>query len=685
MFPAVNFLTSQTTMEHWHVLVIVLLAMLVLMCIIKMLPKFMCSEGFQVEEETHRKIVSAFFDVNGDNPSKEDIDAINDKLNSGEINEEGLKEAVEQLMDSKRTELASDHIKLGDPEWIYGKLGFMTIAVPFTVSFTGTDDNPNVELLVSIDSLGTNLSGAVLDDGSELKKRVAGASSYKLDVPATSSGKITLNQSRKRDVFLRVSAEDEEASRNYESPHKEYPPENSNSNFINVDVAVRAGNEITLPFSIESIGSSLEFRWKAPRKSTVIKDVIAGDGAIPYKHTSPDAIKFNLPESVKEGKVVLQQTLGKHHAVSGWFIASDEVQYFSIAGEDVAEEELPDSKPDTLTRVSDTKSDMVDMDVFPLPDAPVDTKMIKVSPKIVFDIPKATKLNRKSNNYKVEVPFELRFDAGDLHDGNDDLVLTWDLDPATTIFRSIKHGEKETKSPNSMLAMDKFTLNLRPEESPLILVFEQPMGRRPFRVNLAYAGDTTSMMISGLPSEKKSAGMIGVTRPIDFKGQPAPRFTDVHETAEERVKALYTSKGGKPDDQTIKFLMNKYFEWGGDMKRIENLVSTILTMTDGEDEDSDAIRKAIASLEAGTSPGEVKQALKNWREYEMNRAMWRPDESSVGAAGATALNRPWGPVASTLAKPHGTDQPTIPANAVSDFSVAPGYSSEIVGQGHWMF
>ena len=117
-----------------------------------------------------------------------------------------------------------------------------------------------------------------------------------------------------------------------------------------------------------------------------------------------------------------------------------------------------------------------------------------------------------------------------------------------------------------------------------------------------------------------------------------------------------------------------------------NIVATITTVAEGDDDKALAVQQAIKTMEAGATPGEAKEALKNWKDYETHKAMWRPDENRAGLPGASALKRPWGEVAKDLAGGfQGHSLPAVAANSASDFNVYPGTSEGMMGQSGWMF
>lgn len=689
---------------------------------------FSKTERFEAEEddapipefrpEVFTNIINAFFETRGNKPSPGELRTIAEMIEAGELNgndaaevnskvrkmagapveseEEGGAGGGDQNDPSPKS---SKNIEIGEAQWTFGRLGFSTITVPYSIKFPVDAPDASSVLEVKVHAPAKSTFVSSLDmDGEPAPKRTTGSTTYEFTIIGTTRGEIKLVQSAQQtDFSLRLSYRGEGTERLFHSPEESFPPDDANSPNVILGQAQRVQRRVRIPFEIvqrREGDTDLRVVWRAPGRTTFFNEVELTGITTPVESraVSANAWDTSLLGSARTGIIDIQQTPGGRGApeFTLWAKYGDDVTSIVVPGDYSDEFETGDAPtlPEATTPVEETVDDMVDLDAFPHRQRqPVQTRVTSASHRIQFDIPTVQRVSHKSMGYVLRVPFRLMFARGEVPGGTK-LRVSWDLDPATTQLRYLKHADREIPPTRPMETLDALeAVAEAPTSEPSVLVFDQPLGRRAISLTLAYAGESTTVLLAGSQSEARGAGFVGQKKPIDFDGNPPIRFTDVHESAEERVRALYkTNAGVPPDEQTTKFLMSKYFEWDGDLARVSNLVSTISTVVtaDPGDDMAAAVQRAIASLEAGASPGQTKDALKHWKEYETHRAMWRPDQSNAGYPGATSLKRPWSDAAVALAEGHSSDLPAVAANTTA-FDVAPGQSQDMIGQGHWMF
>ena len=672
-------------------------------------------EGFELEAAAYAKVVDAFFEAGGDNPTVEQMDRVSEMADAGELDltdQQAILEAVRGIIgagagagdEESQKENESDNIELGEPSWVFGKLGFTTITVPYRLKFPpdadGGSEAPTVlKALVTAPGRSTFVSSASMG-GVPAPKRTTGPNSYEFTVLGDAVGEIKLTQSDDQASFsLTLEYRGEKRSRYFEAPEDTYPPDDAESPNVRLGPVKRVNARVRIPFEIAERREGeavLRVMWRAPPRTTFFNEVEQTGLTTPVESRSvgPATWETTLFGNVRTGTIELQQTPGRGGAppFTVWAKYGDDVTAVRVPEDLTSPPESPGDEPtlpDKVTPVLETVDDMVDLDAFPhRTRQPVETRVVSASPRIQLEIPTSERVSPSSEGYVLRVPFRLRFADGEVPEGSK-LRVTWDLDPATTQVRHLVHARREIRPTRPMESMDAFEAVVGvPAAEPSVLVLDQPLGRRAITLTISLAGETSKVMLAGSAAEPRGAGFVGSKRPIDFQGNPQIRFTDVHESAEQRVVALYrTQTGAEPDEQTTKFLMSKYFEWDGDLGRVANLASTISTVVtaDPDDDEAGAVQRAVASLEAGATPGQAKEALKHWKEYETHRAMWRPDQNQGGYPGATALKRPWADEAVLLAEGHSSDLPAVAANSAGAFDVSPGQSQEMIGQGHWMF
>ena len=572
-----------------------------------------------------------------------------------------------------------EKIVIGDAEWSFGRLGFATVYVPFVLD-TGVESGV---LSVTIDGDRFTVLSSVEVNGTDVPKKQMSAGKYEVIVSGRARGVMKLSQSTDKAKFgMVLTFAGGVVGKDFDPPDTTaFPSAEARSNKLSAGPAERRGFTVRIPFTVKDrSGEALGLTWRAPPKTTYFENVRFEGVTIPSNATSANTVTMTLPPTGNSGVVEYQQSDTVEFTV--WIQNGKEMSAVVVPKSSMADMRPPASPPPTVTPVADTGKDMVDLDAFPFAARePIQSRVTAVNTRVLLDVATAERVS--GSGYVVRLPFQLKFGEGEVPDGTK-LSVTWQLDPATTQIRSILHGGKEIRPSLPTTAMDSFDTEASPGKYELVL--DQPLGRRAITITLTYAGERTTVMLEGSASEVKGSGFVGAKVPVNFDGKPSIRFTDVHESAEERVVALYKGESGKePDEQTTKFLIGKYFEWNGDMNRVSNVIASISAMVaDTPDEETRAVQRAIASLESGASPGQAKDALKNWKEYETHRAMWRPDTNQAGYPGATALKRPWSETAIALsegAKPTGV--PAVAANAAVDFDAPVGDTHERLDR--WMF
>ncbi|AUF82386.1 hypothetical protein TetV_294 [Tetraselmis virus 1] len=732
----------------WVLLAITALSVLVLLC----LGKQNNVETFEVnlDSDQFKEVINAFFDVTGDNPTEKQLEEISNLLENGSLEEDQIPEKVKEIakrdgsglpdfddMGNKVSDIPkeidtdgdgipdtidpgpkgtseSEFISIGEADWNFGKLGFTTITVPYKLTFPSkdegvaeADESSVMSVTVVAPSRSTVLTEVMVGDVGAQKALTSDPNRFEFLVKHDAEGTISFTQSEEQMSFsVIVGYRGESSSAEFKAPDDTFPPDDANSPNVVFGKPRRVERRIRIPFKIlprensaaDDIGETIRIMWRAPSKTTFFNRVeFSGqDGAAESVSVGHNIWDTTLVGNSNIGVVELQQTPGENGApaFTMWlkyndYITAIHVPKDTIRSQDIISKTPP--YPPSITPLTKLSEDMVDLDAYPFQQMePIVTNVVSTSPRIVWDISTYEQSSPGSMGYVIKVPLFLKFLENEVPTPST-FRLRFDLDPATTILRHIEHADKMYTPPKTMTNQDTFEADIEPptvNTQKVVAVFDQPSGRRAFGLEAEYVGERTKVLLSGDNSVPKGTGFIGSKRPIDFQNQPQPRFTDVHETAEHRVKAVYKAKTGKfPDEQTLEFLMSKFFESEGDMKRINNLVVTITTVAESEDDEAAAVKKAIASMEAGASPGEAKVALKNWKEFETHKAMWRPDENDRrGAAGATALKRPWGEEAQILAAGFkGERMPSVASNPGRSFQVAPGSSESIMGQADWMF
>ena len=625
----------------------------------------------------------------------------------------GTPSAADKGTPAKGTPAAkgAEPIALGKPRWTYEPAGLTIISVPYSLALSPTGGK-KVALVVTVDApprstllSGLTASGDKLQPLPASGDRPVPTGSYEFMVQPGDSGEITFTQAYEQTSFaVTLSSSGAQATARLNADQYAYPPDDARSENVVFGVPARVDKRVRIPFRLSNRGrregDSFRVTWRAPKKTTFLNRVEFGGqvaGARSVDAQSSDIIRIG---SSTEGIVEMQQTAGANGSPAftiwiehGGDVSAKEVAASLTVDDDSAIRTPP--FPPTVAPLPEVSQDMVDMDAFPFHrKEAMDTKVLSSSPMIEWDLVTAQPVSPGSRGFVVEVPFILKFQREDVPQPTP-LVLNFDLDPATTILREVRHGVKAHAPKKTMTNADTFAVPIDAPDAGsqrLVAVFDQPSGRRAFRLDVGYAGHASAIMLAGDAAVPKGTGFVGSMRPFDFHGSPQPRFTDVHESAEERVRAVYKNHTSTyPDDQTTHFLMSKFFETQGDMSRIQDTVATIAAAVGkngegGNDDSALAVRQAIAAMEAGATPGEAKEALKNWKEYETHKAMWRPDQNKAGLAGAAALKRPWGEVAQDLAGGFsGSGLPAVAANLADDFGVYPGTSEASIGEPAWMF
>lgn len=147
---------------------------------------------------------------------------------------------------------------------------------------------------------------------------------------------------------------------------------------------------------------------------------------------------------------------------------------------------------------------------------------------------------------------------------------------------------------------------------------------------------------------------------FDMKGEnpeaerpmSVPRF-NIREIGKSEAVAIYTKvTGSKPEDAIEEYIVNKYVQWEGDMSRLENLINTMWSIAQAEAEGTDYSANdylyiITKSIDKGYTAAETKLGVKDWIEYETERAMQRPDVNIIGP-GDGMLKRPWAGAAKQL-------------------------------------
>jgi hypothetical protein len=581
-------------------------------------------------------------------------------------------------------------IDIGDAEWTSGRVGFSTIYVPFVLRAKGGP------VTLDIEGGRFTILASVQVDGTDVAKTQVNQNRYEFVAPPTektAKGVLKLSQPSDKEPFsISVRYDNETKKKSFEPPlDTQFPPDTARSDNIDLGPIERTGSKIQIRFSLkERSGDKVRVLWRAPVRSTFFESASFEGQKLAdeqVKSVSSESEKeLMLPPTGKSGTIVYQQTGEVDFRV--WIVHGEGTASLMVP-RGVRDDNEPGDKPTlppTVTPVLETAKNMVDLNAFPFQARePVQSRVLAISKRIELGVPTAERVSNTGTGYVVRLPFELNFSDEEVPPDTK-LVFTWDLDPATTQVRHLARGKAEIRPTTQMSNSSSFETAVRPGED-FELVLDQPLGRRAVSVSVAYAGESTKVLLEGAHPQERSAGFVGSMEPVDFKGNPAIRFTDVHETAEQRVVALYKSESGsEPDEQTTKFLMTKYFEWSGDMKRLGNLAASITTMvSNAPDAESKAVQRAVSALEAGASPAEAADALKHWKEYETHKAMWRPDTTRGGYPGDAAMKRPWAETAVVLSEGHSSDMPAVAENAASMFEVNPGESTKLEGQADWLF
>lgn len=572
-------------------------------------------------------------------------------------------------------------IEIGEAVWTSDRLGLAVINVPFVI-----DSSPGVAL-VTVDGQRFTLLSSIEIGGIDVEKKQLSQTSYEFVVTGKASGVLKLSQSAETEQFsVGIERAGGRAKKTFNPPEVKYPPDDAKSDKVSLGPIERSGSRISVPFSLKPrTGNALRATLRAPPRTVFVESVsLEGDRLTSASDKESD---FIMPPEGSSGKIEIQQTGESEFTL--WLDNGGEVSAILIP-KGVRDDNEPGDKPaipPKVTPVLETTKDMVDLDAFPFrAREPVHSRVIANTKRVELGVATAERVIPSSGmGHVVRLPFALKFTEAEVPKDTN-IVITWELDPATTQVRHLLRGKEEFRPQIPMTKSTSFEANVRPGEG-FELVLDQPLGRRPVTISLGYAGEKTTVLLEGDTPLDRTAGFVGSREPVDFKGNPPIRFTDVHESAEQRVVAMFKSEAGRePDEQTTKFLMSKYFEWSGDMHRLSNLAASIATMvSENKDDESSAVQRAIAALQSGASPGEAKDALKNWKEFETHRSMWRPDTGQGGYAGDTALKRPWGETAVILAEGHSSNTPAVAENAASAFDVVPGESSTLSGQSEWLF
>lgn len=581
-------------------------------------------------------------------------------------------------------------IEIGDAEWASGRVGFTNIYVPFVLRAKGGP------VTIDIEEARFTILASVKVESTDVTKTQVRQNRYEFMAPPTektTKAVLKLSQPSNQEPFsISIRYDNETKKKSFEPPlETQFPPDTARSDNIDLGPVERTGSKIQIPFSFkERSGDNVRIIWRAPARSTFFESASFDGQKLADEKiksvTSGSDKELMLPPTGTSGTIAYQQNGEVDFRV--WIVHGEGTASLMVP-RGVRDDNEPGDKPalpPTVTPVLETAKDMVDLNAFPFKARePVQTRVLAISKRIELGVPTAERVSSTGTGYVVRLPFELNFSDEEVPPDTK-LVFTWDLDPATTQVRHLSRGKEEIRPKAQMSNSSSFETKVRPGED-FELVLDQPLGRRAVSVSVAYAGESTKVLLEGAHPQERSAGFVGSMEPVDFKGNPAIRFTDVHETAEQRVVALYKSESGSdPDEQTTKFLMTKYFEWSGDMKRLGNLVASITTMvSSAPDAETNAVQRAVSALESGASPAEAADALKNWKEYETHKAMWRPDTTRGGYPGDAALKRPWSETAIVLSEGHSSDMPAVAENAASMFEVNPGESPKLEGQADWLF
>lgn len=143
-------------------------------------------------------------------------------------------------------------------------------------------------------------------------------------------------------------------------------------------------------------------------------------------------------------------------------------------------------------------------------------------------------------------------------------------------------------------------------------------------------------------------------RVFPFPHAPAfvpARFADDTESLDARVSAVYrTVFGDAPDSPTRKFLSGKLRTWGGDTRRLSNLVSTMHTMASAESRRRRTTRDGlVAEIVTALSQGvgekeahaaaEIKVAEADKAEDLLSKELLRPDAATPSMGGGNLGER----------------------------------------------
>jgi hypothetical protein len=616
------------------------------------------AEPFRVSGEDFAKIVNAFFEDMGGTPSKKQIDEVKDALDSGEISPEGISDFVKEIASRKVEEKQdaadgtpgdadgdgmpdnldetdngtdeSELISFGEPKWKFGRLGFTTIVVSYTLAFPADNkaaDDGKKEGVMSVEvkapQRSTFMSGLTVGEVGAQKAVTSNPSRFEYLVPYNSSGSMTFVQSdQQTNFYLVLLYRGESASISVKAPEDVFPPDNSQSDAVAIGETKRVNRRDRIPFKLpgrgkreaDEGGDTFRVMWRAPPRTTFFNRVeLSGrDDVAESRAVGAQVWDTTLIGKVDQGVIELQQTPGKDGApgFTVWVQYGDEVTARSVAPDtSVSDAESAGNAPVfplSVTPIPKLAEDMVDLDAFPFQQKEaIQTKLISTTPRIEWDLVTVEAVSPGARGAFVEVPFFLKFLPGEVPEPTP-LKMNFDLDPATTVLREIRHNGKVFAPGKTTTNADTFIADIDvpgPKSQRVVAVFDQPHGRRAFRIDVDYASHRSAILLAGDAAVPKGTGFIGSKRPIDFQGQAQPRFTDVHESAEHRIKALYKRQTGKyPDEQTTHFLMSKYFETQGDMRRVANIVATVTTVAESNDEKALAVQQAIQTMEAGATP-----------------------------------------------------------------------------------
>jgi hypothetical protein len=534
-----------------------------------------------------------------------------------------------------------------------------TVDVPFTLALGAAGDGLE-PLLVRVEGPGsTETLFASAEAGGEpavARAPADGGGGREVMIKPNVTGKLTFTQTEGQTSFaLSLGMRAGRGSRRFDAPDAGFPADDARSTGVEAGPAARTAGGFAVPFKLARAAPGDRFRvWlRSARGSTRLGRLELDGKAATSEAVAPYAHEFQVPAgSGLSGRVTFEQELAAEATV--WVEAGGSATAVAVAAPvSAAPAAAVAGKRGTAGAESIVNAS-----------EPVQSKAVDSSQRMPFDNP--TAVNVGGRNYRVTVPFRLDVPAAP---PGSSMRVSWELDPSSTVFRELRVGDGVWTPDRALGGNDAFEAAIPTPAAGVrgAAVFDQPMGRRPFRVNLEFAGERAGLRIAGDPPEPRSAGFIADRRPPEASaGQPPIRFMDTHESADRRVSSVFESLAGvEPDEATRQFLVGKYLEWDGDMGKVQNLVSSIATMA-SEDPDADSVRRAVATLQSGATPGAARDALRDWREYETYRAMWRPD-AGAGGAGESALKRPWSQEAGALAQGLRSGAAAVPSNALAAF------------------